>query len=107
MWDNLILERFARQVLVEEIDFAGTERLWATEVAVGDSGAGPEWFARYMAGAGARVVPSDTPGLAVDGAPWPSSGPIAWPSDPGAALKTAARLAVGLIRAVASAGRSA
>lgn len=105
MWDDVTLERFARQVLVEEIDFAGTERLWATEVAVGGAGPGPEWFARYVAGAGARVVRRDEPGLLVDGVPWPEGGPVLWPEDPGAALGTAARLATALIRSVARAAR--
>ncbi|MCL8206812.1 MAG: hypothetical protein K6V97_01900 [Actinomycetia bacterium] len=102
MWDNVTLERFARQVLVEEIDFEGTERLWSTEVAVGGDGPGPEWFARYLGGAGARLVRRDEPGIWVDGVPWPADGPVAWPDDAGRALGVAARLATALIRSVAA-----
>lgn len=113
MWDNAMLERYSRQILVQEIDFAGTERLIQGDLLVGGQGPGPDWLARYAGGAGMRVRRQKAVALEILGEPWTircradgaywleiGTGPPDWPHDPPKALTLASRIAIHIIRRV-------
>lgn len=116
MWDNAMIERYSRQILVREIDFAGSERLLASEVTVGGEGVGPVWLRHYLAGAGISVIEADRPILQVGPRPlrvesrgdqgfWlvEGEGESEWPGSPAAAMVAGARLGVFIIRQLSQA----
>jgi hypothetical protein len=109
VWDNALLERFSRQILVAELDFAGSERLLRSRATVGGSGPGPEWLGRYLAGAGMTVDRASPDGrIWVNGEAWGQADddgggtvlalggprPVQWPQDPVRAVDLASQLAV-------------
>lgn len=121
MWDDRRLEWFSRELLVRELDFAGTERLLAATAEVGGAGPGPDWLARYLAAAGpavARVADPDRLSwnraryhIEMDGAGawWLVRGPgrTEWPGSSAAALRVAALTAALAIKWIGAGERPA